>query len=428
MRPAAEVTLPGDLSKERGSWILRPQKHSCVAGNRITTKRESMTKRMVWVVSPTKLCNLRCSYCYEWNELGNPAKMSPELLRCIFTAVRAYHLDLETKFSRVVSNISWLGGEPLILPLSYLEQIQSLEHELLGDLVARGAFYNVVQSNLYRLNGPVIDFLERHKWKVGISLDVVPGVRVSVNGRETEQRVLENAKRLRARGIQSDAIVVLAKHTVPSVLRIYDLFVDQGFSKVRFLPLFSGPPERPVGSVVTSDEELADALCRLFVHWIESGMKAQVEPIQEYLHNILRKMVGLRGQLYDRAEHGEGVLVVNTNGDLYQLLDTYLPDRAMGNLGREPIAEILKSPVSQWTLSRDASLRASMCGPCEHAGTCNGTPAIESPREGYEGGRCQVAHTVHSFIENYLRKMGVDTATLMAMQNDMSRASSEGVA
>jgi uncharacterized protein len=374
-----------------------------------------MTKRMAWVVNPSKLCNLRCSYCYEWNELGNAAKMSPELLRSVFVAVRDYHLALEDRFTDVVSNISWLGGEPLILSLDYLEQIMALEEEVLGDLMGRRAFYNVVQTNLYQLTDPVIAFLRRYNWKPGISLDVVPGVRLSVGGRETEKKVIANVKRLRDQGIQPDAIVVLAKHTTPHVVRIHDFFVKQGFSRVRFLPLFAGPPERPMDSVLATNEEIAEAMCQLFVHWVETGTQLEIEPLQEYLHNILRQMVGVRSGLYDRGDLGEGVLIVNTNGDLYQLLDAYDPELAMGNVGRDSIEEILKSEATQRTMLRDAAVRTSMCGPCKYAGTCNGTPALESPSKGDDNGRCAVTHRVYSFIENYLRHSGIDDAVLVGM-------------
>jgi uncharacterized protein len=374
-----------------------------------------MTKRMAWVVNPSKLCNLRCSYCYEWNELGNAAKMSPELLRSVFVAVRDYHLALEDRFTDVVSNISWLGGEPLILSLDYLEQIMALEEEVLGDLMGRRAFYNVVQTNLYQLTDPVIAFLRRYNWKPGISLDVVPGVRLSVGGRETEKKVIANVKRLRDQGIQPDAIVVLAKHTTPHVVRIHDFFVKQGFSRVRFLPLFAGPPERPMDSVLATNEEIAEAMCQRFVHWVETGTQLEIEPLQEYLHNILRQMVGVRSGLYDRGDLGEGVLIVNTNGDLYQLLDAYDPELAMGNVGRDSIEEILKSEATQRTMLRDAAVRTSMCGPCKYAGTCNGTPALESPSKGDDNGRCAVTHRVYSFIENYLRHSGIDDAVLVGM-------------
>lgn len=377
-------------------------------------------RRMTWVVSPSKLCNLRCGYCYEWNDLGNPARMTMELIRNILINVRTYHLELERRFGRAISNISWLGGEPLLLPTDYLEQIMTLEHEVLGDAIERAAFYNVVQTNLYRLTDDHIDFLLRYHWKVGISLDVVPGVRVSVSGRETEQRVIANVQRLRARGIHPDAIAVLAGHTVRQLTQVYDFFVAHHFTRIRILPLFSGPPERPVASLLASDDAMTNALCTLFVHWLETGAAITIEPLDRYLGHVVRKILGLRGRLYDRAKDGEGVIVVNTNGDAYQVIDAYEPGRAMGNLGTQAFDDILRSEPTLQGLKREARRRATMCLPCSFAGFCDGGPATESPRDGTDDGRCPIYHRVLGFIEGYLRDAGVDASGLARLLRSLS--------
>jgi uncharacterized protein len=380
-----------------------------------------MTKTMIWVVTPTKLCNLRCSYCYEWNELSNPARMSADLLRRVLLTARDYHVQLSSRFPEVVTNIAWLGGEPLALPVEYLDRIMQLEEEVVGDLLASDAgFYNVVQTNLYSLPEATLEFLAKHRWTVGVSLDVVPGVRLSLSGRETETRVKKNVARLRERGIEPSAITVLARHTAPRITQVYDYFERDGFTRLRVLPLFSGPAERPMENVLVSNTELVDSMCKLFVHWIESGARVRVEPLVEYLDNVLRRMIGFKGRLYDRLRDGEGVLVVNTNGDVYHLLDTYVPELAMGNVGTQTIDEILGSKRTLQTLERDGDVKARVCGECAYAGYCSGVPAIESPRDLGDGGRCAVAHRVQSFMETYLRSAGLTDAELARMLRDIA--------
>jgi uncharacterized protein len=207
---------------------------------------------------------------------------------------------------------------------------------------------------------------------------------------------------------------------VSRVVEVYDYFARNDFSELRVLPLFSGPAERPMDKIVVSNAELAESMCNLFVHWIESGAKVRVEPLVEYLHNVLRRMIGLRGKLYDRAADGEGVLVVNTNGDVYHLLDTYDPALAMGNVGEQSVAEILGSKRTLATFSRDEDIKAKVCGGCSYAGYCSGVPAIESPRDAGDGGRCAVAHRVQSFMESYLREAGLSDAELARMLRDIA--------
>lgn len=383
--------------------------------------REIM-KTMSWVVVPSKFCNLRCAYCYEWKELDQRARMSPELLRRTFLAIRQYHETMTARFGATRTVISFLGGELLTLPLPYLESMMVLQREVLGDeLLDSGAVHNVLQTNLYRLTDPMIDFLLRHRFEVGVSLDVARGVRVTVSGKETEQAVLNNVQRLRARGLSPGAILVLAKHTAAPICQIYDFFVEHGFEFLRVLPLFSGPPERPAERFLTGSAELVDALCRLFVHWFEGGQRLRLEPFPEYLGNTLRRMAGLGHRLIDRREDGETVMIVNTNGDLYQLLDAYDPERALGNLMTQDLGAILGSERTRLSLLRDDELKARVCGGCAYAGHCNGWPVFESPRDEHSG-RCAIAHPVQAFIERYLREAGLGPQELAGMLREQAAA------
>ena len=63
---------------------------------------------IAWVIKLSKLCNMRCSYCYEWPDLADPTRISPDLLDKIFHAVRALHLTRSARLpsqARVESNI-----------------------------------------------------------------------------------------------------------------------------------------------------------------------------------------------------------------------------------------------------------------------------------------------------------------------------------
>ena len=97
-------------------------------------------ERITWVLKTSKFCNMRCSYCYEWNELSDRARMSAELLRRIFLAIRTNH-DRRCAAAppdvRTVSRIVLHGGEPLILPLAYLQQLFATAEEVLGDRLTK---------------------------------------------------------------------------------------------------------------------------------------------------------------------------------------------------------------------------------------------------------------------------------------------------
>lgn len=379
-------------------------------------------KTVMWILHPTKFCNLRCAYCYEWDSLADRSRSSTELLRKMFLAVRAYHHQLQGRFAQVRSVISWLGGEPLILPLDYLDALMKTQRELLGDLLAEGSVENVVQTNLYKITDEVIAFLKAHRWSVGVSYDVVSGARVTLTGAPSEERVKRNIARVRAAGIEPEAIAVLAGHTVPDICRVHDWFVDNDFRGLRILPLFDGPSSRDMSGCAATNEELVAALCRVAVHWLDKGCPISLSPIEEYLGSALRKMVGIGHRVLDRTVDGEAVLLVNTNGDLYQLLDAFEPARRMGTLATQGIDEILGSTSTAETYARDRRLMGELCSGCRYEGHCNGWPIYDAPRTGTYDGRCPIAYPVQLFLEETLRRWGLGRRELAGMLRATQRA------
>ena len=51
-----------------------------------------------WTVKASKLCNLRCAYCYEWDELANRAQITPGQWEHIFAAAFRYHRLQQARF------------------------------------------------------------------------------------------------------------------------------------------------------------------------------------------------------------------------------------------------------------------------------------------------------------------------------------------
>ncbi|MEO1085762.1 MAG: radical SAM protein, partial [Acidobacteriota bacterium] len=75
-----------------------------------------------WVVKLSKLCNLRCRYCYEFESLADPARMSPEQLAAFFR-----HARQAAEQTTGASEFVWHGGEPLAAPPGYFERLFGLQ-------------------------------------------------------------------------------------------------------------------------------------------------------------------------------------------------------------------------------------------------------------------------------------------------------------
>jgi uncharacterized protein len=373
-----------------------------------------------WVVKASKFCNLRCSYCYEWNELSKRGRMSLTLWEKLFETIKALE---ETAGSAgrepLAETIVWHGGEPSVLPLDYLESVMALEHAIFPPSWHRnGWIRNRLQSNLYSLPDEKIDFLKDNHFEVGVSFDVVPGGRLNLRGEPTEERVLANMQRLRARGIDPQCTVVIAGHTARSIERVYDYLRNEGRG-CRVLPLFEGPAERPLAAVTAEAGDVNRALMRLFELWFEDGCPFPIRPLDQYLTMAVMKMLGLRRDfVYDRRAIGDRIVIVELDGTLYEPGVEASRDFALGNLRTQTIEEIVDSAAYRRSLERNDDVIQNVCRSCEYFPVCGGTEMFMLNDGGAKHRTCMTAQPLLRSIESYLQRQGIDAGALQGYMPD----------
>lgn len=362
--------------------------------------------RMVnWVVKVSKLCNLRCRYCYEWNELHLRDRLSLAQWERLLRSIHAYHERRQNEVGEPFrSIIIWHGGEPLLLPPSYVRSVFDLQREVLGPLHGSGAVINAMQTNLYRISDEQIDLLKAEKIQVGISCDVVGGVRLSAGNGETEEDVARNMDRLTAAGVDFGAITVLAAHTAPRIVDIYEFYKSLGIG-VRFLPLFAAPLNTPGASFAITVAEVEAALERLFVHRVRQRTRVSVTPLDECIATVFRARQGARTWTYDRRQ-GEWAFIVNRDGSLYQTHEAYEPRWQLGNAFDQSIDSVLESPAYAASLARDRELVSRVCSGCAWKQSCSMLPAFDGALAGPRDTRCNYAYALCQSIDRYFTAHG----------------------
>ncbi len=366
-----------------------------------------------WVIKPSTFCNLRCRYCYEWRGLSDRYRMALEVWRRVARAICEYH-QAQDRGSRagLVTRVIWHGGEPFALPPEYFELLlNELRAAVRCIRVPEDRIINCVQTNLTLLSERSLEMIVEHSLHLGVSMDVISGVRVDRLGRETETQVRRNMERLRAKGIGFGAITVLAKHTCHVLCDIYDFWAKQSVN-LRILPLFDGPPERDYAAFHVDETELIAALCRLFDHHISARYNIQLDPLDEWLVTVVRCRLGISSLPYDRREQGESVLVVRPNGDLFQVNEIGDAGLALGNLGRQTLQEILTSGAYEASLHRSEQISVKTCRDCRFRRGCDGYYAHTEKFELRDGRRCPVAYQVFEHINAVLDRMRLGRAEL----------------
>lgn len=328
-----------------------------------------------FVVKLSKYCNLRCSYCYEFDALDDKRRIPLASLRAFFEHVA----DAVLRYGRRRIDFIWHGGEPFLIPLDYYLEIGRLQREVIGERIE---VLNLVQTNLTVLTDRHLEFLQQRRffsdW-IGVSFDVYGDQRVDVLGRLRTETVLQNLQRLRDAGIQFGAISVLARNTLPHVAAIYRFYDSLGIS-FRLLPFYKSAFDTQVQAHALGYAEIVAAFCTVFDAWLASPTATRVHPLGDYLAYALAFLADRPKRPHDPAT-GETVFLVDTDGETYGVADTYAPGRAYGNVFREDFGDLLAAPVRLQAVAEARARMVRHCSGCPYHGHCPGTFAADATAE-----------------------------------------------
>jgi uncharacterized protein len=370
---------------------------------------------MHFVLKLSKLCNLRCTYCYEYDELAVKDRMPREGLEFFVAGVADFALQQRARgLPPAEFRFVFHGGEPLLLPDDYLVALRDCQCRFLD---ANNIPYgNVLQTNLYRVTKSKIDLLKTLGIRLGVSVDVFGDERVTLTGRDSQNRVLENLQMLNDIGYLNDpgvgAISVLHKGNIGHAELIYDFFNELRIS-YRILPLESGAvdevPLRFRHLMITNDEKVA-VLKQIAERHVRLNKGIKVLPLDDYEQSALRYLAGTQTAPYD-LPYNEWALIINTNGDAYNSGDEYRPEGYMGNVFRRRLAEIFASETYGRTVVMRQG-RMATCQACRYRNACTRLPIAEMyacEREYEADGtlRCAVAFPL---ITDYVERLSATPA------------------
>jgi len=318
-----------------------------------------------FVMKISKQCNLRCSYCYEFNELANKQRMSLDLISRIFENIARHVIPNQYEWVSFV----WHGGEPFLIPLEYYDSIGQLQRAIFGDKVA---VWNVVQTNLTVMTERHLEFLKSQRFfrSVGISFDVVGDQRVDIQGRLKTDVVLQNMEKLIDHKIPFGAIAVLARNTLPHIKPIYK-FYDRLQIASRFLPFYMDASNEQIARHAVTYEEQISALKTIFEEWLASENATPVDPIDEYLNYAIAHLSQRSPQHYNRGSD-ESVFLVNLDGGVWGQGEAYEPELQYGNLATDSLGEILGSQARRRSNEQSESRCEQYCSRCPFYGACPG--------------------------------------------------------
>jgi uncharacterized protein len=329
------------------------------------------------VLKLSKLCNLRCTYCYEYEHLADPARMPLDGLAYFLAGLGEYLARLPAP---PALEFALHGGEPLLLPADYLRAVVGLQREHLGRHSI--AFRNSVQTNLYRVPDERLELLAELEMGLGVSLDVHGGARVDAQGRDAEARVQTQLRSLLAsplgRRLRVGGISVLHAGNWERAADTYAFFAGLELD-YRILPIFSmhepAARLRPLMLQPAQVVQALQAVQRAQLGW-RGARQIRVYPLDDYLQAALAQLAGHAPPPPAPADL-EWALIINTDGRVYTHAEAYVEGQALGQAFSEPVASWLHGPVRA-RLQQERAARAAVCRACEAGDHCSRLPMTEA--------------------------------------------------
>ena len=314
-------------------------------------------------------CNLACGYCFY---LPKKALYQKSGFRMPDTILEAYiqqtidaHLVPEVTFA-------WQGGEPSLLGLTFFKKALELQKKYCRPgMVIR----NTIQTNGILFDQPWCRFLRQNNFLVGISIDG-PGelhdaFRKDRAGKGTFDQVMKGLSLLKKHGVEYNVLCTVNSANGEYPLEVYRFFRDEiGARFIQFIPVVACDEKtKEVTSWSVRPAQYGRFLTEVFDEWVRHDV-AQV-----YVQHFDTALANWYGEPHGICVFsptcGEAMVIEHT-GDIYSCDHFVDRDHLLGNIMKNPVAELVNSPRRrQFGRDKQDGL-PGFCRKCRFLFACHG--------------------------------------------------------
>lgn len=323
----------------------------------------------IMVKPASGLCNMRCRYCFYADEMSHRQQasygiMDQETAKCVIQKT------LEREKSGCT--FAFQGGEPTLAGLDFYQKWLQTEEKYNTKGIPVS---HALQTNGSLLDQAWCDFLARHHFLVGLSVDGIKAThdafRKGAQGEDTYFHTLEAAERLKHAGVQFNVLTVVNSRTAPKIRRIYEQYRKLGLVWQQYIACLD-----PVGEKQGMQEySLTPAaygqfLIDLFELW-EMDVKRGQQPYIRQFENYVGLLLGQEPESCEQRGYCSRQTVVEADGSVYPC-DFYVMDQyRLGSLVTESW-EAIEARRRDLKFSEQSLDHAESCRQCRYFPICRG--------------------------------------------------------
>ncbi|MCK6262767.1 anaerobic sulfatase maturase [Vibrio sp. ZSDE26] len=357
------------------------------------------SKRMHIMAKPIgAVCNIDCTYCYYLSKQdlleykkGCSPKMEKERLE---TYIRQY---IEAQNTPEII-FSWQGGEPTMLGLDYFEKIVEFQKKYQPEGVT---ISNDLQTNGTLLNDKWCEFLGKHNFLIGLSIDgpemLHNAYRTNRAGKGTFNQVMAAVELLHKHKVSFATLTCVNNLTSQNALEVYRFLRDEVKSpQMQFIPiveqktfrdtapqtwaeddqpkqgdkrLIPGGKDSVVEAWCVSDQAWGNFLIAIFDEWAQKDIG---KVFVQYFEASLETWMGRRNPLCTLSDLCGKGLAMEPNGDVFTCDHYVYPEYKIGNIHHQKLDDMAYGPKQQqFGYAKTRSL-TTQCQTCDYQFACHG--------------------------------------------------------
>jgi uncharacterized protein len=335
------------------------------------------------------LCNLNCEYCFYLEK------------QALFGASEKYRMTDEV-LSRFIANyinsqptpvveFVWQGGEPTLLGIDFFKKVTALQRPF----ARHKAIMNSLQTNGILLTDEWCDFLKKHGFLVGISLDGPKAIhdfyRHDPRGDGAFDKVVRGLKLLQKHKVEYNVMACVARNTAVHPLDVYRFFKEAGVEFIQFTPIVERLPDirssqlglrlagpafmhkKELRNEVTPwtviPEEYGDFLIEIYEEWVRHDVGKVFVMNFEW---ALNAWIGNPSPVCIHAEQCGQSLVVEHNGDVYACDHCVYPEYKLGNILTDALSDLVNKSLQSGFGAVKHRRSPRQCRECKVLAACRG--------------------------------------------------------
>lgn len=334
-------------------------------------------------------CNLNCEYCFYLEKQalfgdGENYRMNDPVLS-------AYINQYITSQPTPIVEFVWQGGEPTLLGIEFFQRVIELQKPFLS----QKTIINSLQTNGTLLTDTWCDFLRKHNFLVGISIDgpkeIHDRYRRDRSSNGSFDKAISGLKLLGKHGIEYNVLACVARETAAKPLEVYHFLKQSGVKFIQFTPIIERIPDtsskkcglclagpasldtKEQNTQVTEwtvfPEGYGNFLIAVYEEWVRNDVGDIFVMNFEW---ALNAWIGNPSPVCIHAKQCGRSLVLEHNGDVYACDHCVYPQYKLGNILHDDLVKLANQSLQAgFGVAKETAL-PRWCRECEVLKACQG--------------------------------------------------------